>query len=55
MPLWRSVWESTSTALEQLQCNLDCVSQESASLAVRRTPPCAYTFTGDSEDALLVG
>jgi phosphoribosylformylglycinamidine synthase len=36
--LLRSIWESTSFALERLQTNPDCVQQEETSLATRKTP-----------------
>lgn len=45
MTQWRDVWESTSFALERLQCDTDCVQQEMAGLALRTVPPYHLTYT----------
>lgn len=39
MHQWRNIWESTSFALESLQCNADCVAEELANLSTRTTSP----------------
>eukprot|EP00981_Chlorochromonas_danica_P000290 scaffold67_cov180-Ochromonas_danica.AAC.4 len=41
----RDVWESTSFALEKLQCNESCVLQEQSSLSHRSGPRLQLTFT----------
>lgn len=41
----RDVWESTSFALEKLQCNESCVMQEQSSLSRRSGPRLQLTFT----------
>jgi len=38
MTVLRDTWESTSFALEMMQANPECVAQEKASMATRRTP-----------------
>ncbi len=40
----RAAWESTSFALEKLQCNPACVEQEEAGLAGRVAPPFNLTY-----------
>ena len=45
MTYWRDVWESTSFALEELQCDGDCVQQERMGLQHRTAPPSVLTFT----------
>ncbi len=35
MPIWRDIWNATSTQLELLQANPDCVHQESSALRYR--------------------
>ena len=46
MPQLRDVWESTSFALEKLQCNPACVEQERASMLAGRPGP-SYKLTFD--------
>ena len=40
----RDIWESTSFALEELQCNLQCTSQEKSNLRRRRAIPYKVTY-----------
>jgi phosphoribosylformylglycinamidine synthase len=44
MPELRDLWESTSFALEMLQCNPACVEQERASMRGRMAPPLELSF-----------
>ena len=41
----RDTWEATSFQLERRQANPECVAQEEAGMAARRTPPYKLTFT----------
>jgi phosphoribosylformylglycinamidine synthase len=40
----RDIWESTSFEIDQLQANIDCVTQEKVDLSVRSSPPYCVTF-----------
>ena len=41
----RDVWEATSFELEKLQCKVECVEQEKASLSTRTTPKWKLSYT----------